>query len=133
MRRGRAFHHGLVGVDRHGTMVLMEGPPQLYRVMAGPYLEERDQREGFDRRRGRPGLSRATIDCRWRPGAGARVHAGQDPAIALRARKVEAEGCERWAMAHGEVVLGYAPAGGGLRAQLTRGLRRLQARVQDAC
>lgn len=79
MKRFQAFHDCVIGVDRDGTAVLLEGPPKLYRVMGSPYLEESCQREGFDPMHGRPGLYRATIDCRWDRGSMAGVLAGEDP------------------------------------------------------
>jgi hypothetical protein len=132
MKRFQAFHHCIVGVDRKGTTVLVEGPPTLYRIMGGPYLSESARREGFDPMRGRPGLYRATIECRWDRGSLARVHAGEDPAVELTARNVEVEGFETLAIARCNVVFGYAPACGSLRAQLIQVLRLFQTRVQQA-
>jgi hypothetical protein len=133
MKRFQAFHDCIVGVDRHGATVLVEGPPKLYRVMGGPYLSESFQREGFNPMRGRPGLYCATIECRWDRGSFARVLAGEDPAVELTARDVEAEGFESLAIVRCDVVFGYAPARGSLRAQLSRALRRVRTRVLQYC
>jgi hypothetical protein len=129
MMRFQVFHHCVIGIDSHGTAVLVEGPLKLYRVMGGPYLSESSQHEGFDPMHGTPGLYRATIECRWRRGSFARVHAGEDPAVELTARDVEAEGFESLAIDRCDVVLGYAPARGSLTAQLSRALRRVRTRV----
>src|SRR5262245_27434691 len=132
MKRFQAFHDCLVGVDRQETTVLLEGPPQLSRVMGGPYLSESVQREGFEPMRGSPGLYRATIACRWDRGSLALVHAGEDPAVEVTARDAEMEGVETLAIDRCDVVFEYAPARGNLRARLTRVLRRLQTRVHQA-
>jgi hypothetical protein len=133
MKRFRTFHHCIIGIDSDGTAVLLEGPPTLYRVMGGPYLDERCQRDGFDPMRGRPGLYRATIDCRWDQGSMARVLAVEPPAAELTARDVEAEGFESLATDRCEVVFGYAPSRGGMTAPLSRALRRVWTRVLQYC
>jgi hypothetical protein len=133
MKRFQAFHNCIVGVDHQGTTVLVQGPPRLYRVLCGPYLPESCQREGFDRMRGRPGLYRATIECRWDRGSFARVLAGEDPAVELTGLDVEAEGFESLAIDRCDVVFGYASARGSLRAQLSRALRRVRTRVLQYC
>jgi hypothetical protein len=132
MMRFQAFHDCVIGVDCDGTTVLVQGPPKFYRVMCGSYLPESCQREGFDRMRGRAGLYRTTIGCRWDWGSFARVLAGEDPAVELTARDVEVEGFESLAMHHCDVAFGYAPVCGSLRAQLTRVLRLFQTRVHQA-
>jgi hypothetical protein len=133
MKRVHTFHDCVIGVDRDGTTVLVQGPPKLYRVICGPYLPESCQREGFDWMRGRAGLYCATIDCRWDRGSFARVLAGEDPAVELTAREMEAEGVESLASDRCDVVFGYATAHGGLRAQFSRALRRLRTRVLQYC
>lgn len=133
MQRFQAFHDCVIGVDHQGTTFLVQGPPRLYRVLCGPTLPKKCQREGFDRMRGRAGLYRATIDCRWDRGSFARVLAGEEPTVELTARDVEVAGFESLAMHHFEVVFGYATARGGLRAQCSRALRRLRTRVLQYC
>ena len=62
---------------------------------------------------GRPGLYRATIDCRWDRGSLARVLAGEDPAVELTARDVETEGFEVWPCIAVMSSLGMPPRVGG--------------------
>jgi hypothetical protein len=133
MKRFQAFHDCVIGIDHQGNTFLVQGPPKLYRVLCGPCLPESCQREGFDRMRGRASLYRATIICRWHRGSFAGVLAGEEPAVELIARDVEVAEFEGLANHRFEVVFGYATTRGGLRAQFSRGLRRLRTRVLQYC
>jgi hypothetical protein len=129
MQKFQVFHNCVLGVDSDGTAVLVVAPPKLYRLLGGPYLSKDCQRAGFDSMRGRPGLYRATIECRWEPSSRARVHDGEDAVVALTARELEAEAFESLAIARCDVVMGYAPAHQGLTALLAQVGRRVWTQV----
>jgi hypothetical protein len=129
MKKFQEFSDCVIGVDSNGVTVLVEGPPTLYRVMGGPYLGERCQREGFESMRGSPGLYRATIACRWVRGSLARVLAGDDPAVDLIARDVRKKSFESLAYDRCDAVFGYPIENGGWIVQLSRVLRRLRTRL----
>jgi hypothetical protein len=129
MKKFQEFSDCVIGVDSNGVTVLVEGPPKLYRVMGGPYLEESCLREGFESIRGRPGLYRATIACRWVRGSLARVLAGDNPAVELTARDVRQKSFESLSYDRCDAVFGLPREHGGSMAQLSRVLRRLRTRL----